>query len=73
MKKLGKLNINSEKLMKNEELTTMRGGYGGYGGCGCVCYDWNYQLIGAVSGQDALSCNPACLQYFGHGFGNWSC
>ena len=33
MKKLNKLQINSEKLMKNEELTTLRGGYGGYGAC----------------------------------------
>jgi hypothetical protein len=28
MKKLNKLQINSEKLMKNEELITLRGGYG---------------------------------------------
>ena len=28
MKKLNKLQINSEKLMKNEELVTLRGGYG---------------------------------------------
>jgi hypothetical protein len=28
MKKLNKLQINSEKLMKNEELATIRGGYG---------------------------------------------
>jgi hypothetical protein len=29
MKKLGKLQINSEKIMKNEELITLRGGYAG--------------------------------------------
>lgn len=29
MKKLNKLQINSERLMKNEELITLRGGYGG--------------------------------------------
>jgi hypothetical protein len=28
MKKLNKLQINPERLMKNEELTTLRGGYG---------------------------------------------
>lgn len=28
MKKLNKLQINSEKLMKNEELVIIRGGYG---------------------------------------------
>lgn len=27
MKKLGRLNLNSEKLMKNEELLALRGGY----------------------------------------------
>ncbi len=49
MKKLKKLQINHEKLMKNEELVTLRGGYD-YN-C-CICYDgqtpmgymaaWNY-------------------------------
>jgi len=29
MKKINKLQINAEKLMKNEELVTLRGGYGG--------------------------------------------
>lgn len=36
MKKLNKLQINSEKLMKNEELVTLRGGYGGVG-CNTGC------------------------------------
>jgi hypothetical protein len=27
MKKIGKLNINPEKVMKNEELLTLKGGY----------------------------------------------
>ena len=30
MKKLNKLCINTEKLMKNDELITLRGGYGSY-------------------------------------------
>ena len=42
MKKLNKLQINSEKLMNNEELISLKGGYGsiacyafgGFGGCG---------------------------------------
>jgi natural product precursor len=29
MKKLNKLQINSEKIMKNEELIALKGGYGG--------------------------------------------
>jgi natural product precursor len=36
MKKLNKLQINSEKLMKNEELVTLRGGYGAEF-CGVQC------------------------------------
>jgi natural product precursor len=35
MKKLGKLQFNSEKVMKNEELTTLRGGYNGTRGLNC--------------------------------------
>ena len=34
MKKINKLHVNSERLMKNEELITLRGGYGG-----AQCYD----------------------------------
>lgn len=30
MKKLNKLQINSDRLMKNEELMTISGGYGSY-------------------------------------------
>jgi len=36
MKKLTKLNINPEKVMKNEELVALRGGYGG-GGSSWYC------------------------------------
>lgn len=35
MKKLGKLNINPEKVMKNEELKALRGGYGS-----TICYEF---------------------------------
>lgn len=31
MKKLGKLSINPDRVMKNEELVNLRGGYSGYG------------------------------------------
>lgn len=36
MKKLGKLSINPEKLMKSEELVNLRGGYGGSCGPGFI-------------------------------------
>lgn len=39
MKKLGKLTINPEKVIKNEELVNLRGGYDGYGSgtSNCTC------------------------------------
>jgi len=43
MKKLGKLSINSEKVIKNEELVNLRGGSGSYV---CVCCS-----IGNVGGN----------------------
>ena len=69
MKKLNKLQINHEKLMKNEELITLRGGYDGYC-CTCTingihmaatgtwdCY-WNCAAIG--SGSTWLPCQNSC-------------
>jgi natural product precursor len=35
MKKLGKLTINPEKAIKNEELVNLKGGYPSYN---CYCY-----------------------------------
>jgi hypothetical protein len=64
------LQINSEKIMKNEELVTLRGGYDG---CHCICYNWEFQVVGAVGGEvNTLTCNPLCLEFFGHRFGNCS-
>jgi hypothetical protein len=40
MKKLSKLSINPSKVMKNEELVNLKGGYnGGYGGLCESCED----------------------------------
>lgn len=33
MKKIGKLSINPEKVIKNDELVNLRGGYGGDTSC----------------------------------------
>jgi hypothetical protein len=55
MKKLNKLQINSEKLMKNEELITLRGGYGN--DCYCMC-DGGGHIAGATG---SLDCNSLCL------------
>jgi len=39
MKKLGKLSISPEKIMKNEDLINMKGGYDGYD-CGPGYWTW---------------------------------
>lgn len=46
MKTLRKLNINSEKLMKNEELITLRGGYGTCYYCRAFNNEWLGTLYG---------------------------
>jgi hypothetical protein len=51
MKKLSKLSINPSKVMKNEELVNLKGGYGGYDGGYdgeiCVC-SGDYGIIGNI-------------------------
>lgn len=37
MKKLGKLSINPEKVLENEKLVTLKGGYVGEGFFKCTC------------------------------------
>ncbi len=59
MKKLNKLQINSERIMKNEELITLRGGYGvvscRIGGTQC----WSGDATNC--GSDAVKkCNENC-------------
>jgi len=39
MKKLGKLTIDAEKMIKNKELVNLKGGYGGGGSITCECKD----------------------------------
>jgi len=54
MKKLGKITINPEKVIKNEELINLRGGtYGGSGCCSCT--------ILFYSGEELTQ--PACNNY----------
>jgi len=61
MKKLNKLCINSEKLMKDEELMTLRGGYGyvccynGQDPCG----SWYCGLVGSCGMADD-ACDKMC-------------
>jgi len=49
MKKIGKLSINSEKVIKNEELVNLRGEYGGSGvDCYCVDFFGTVHLTGTI-------------------------
>jgi natural product precursor len=72
MKKLNKLQINSEKLMKNEELIALRGGYGT--NC-CACYDSiHYGLVGHIPNSSQINCNTDCVSYYGWDItGAWEC
>ena len=66
MKKLGKLQISPEKLMKNEELIALRGGYGVELWC---LADWPTCIINAPGScdwtyNDAV-CRAQCPNYIG--------
>lgn len=39
MKKIGKITINPEKVIKNKELVNLKGSYGGGGSIQCYCKD----------------------------------
>jgi hypothetical protein len=67
MKKLNKLQIKSEKLMKNEDLITLRGGYDG--NC-CECH-----VVGGSTyyiQSTPTACNSDCYAQYG-GWGVWQC
>jgi natural product precursor len=61
MKKLTKLNINPEKVMKSEELITLRGGYGsGY----CTCRDDDDNILDGWFMEDCDYCYTLCRMVF---------
>jgi hypothetical protein len=61
MKKLGKLTISPEKIMKNEELINLQGGYDDHDRCGTCTYQ--YGTVGCVRNTGG-GCNcPVGLQY----------
>ena len=68
MKKLGKLSINPEKVIKNEELVNLRGGCDGYGdndeiACWCLDKDSGVILGPAVYGG-WYSQDEACRELY---------
>jgi natural product precursor len=70
MKKLNKLEINTEKVMKNEELVSLRGGYGG--AC-CICANNTYPYaIGAMAASNSTECRLNCISA-GYDTSRWDC
>ena len=69
MKKLNKLQISQERLIKGKDLEMLRGGYD----CVCVCYSWEGELLGVIGGIEAQYCFPKCNEHFGHSYGDWQC
>jgi hypothetical protein len=72
MKKLGKLSINPSKVMKNEELVNLKGGYGGgYDGPCCMCTR-GVEIIGYIVGSSESECPTDCKTlYGGSANGGW--
>ena len=63
MKTLGKLHINPDKIMKNDELMALRGGYGGELWClahGPTCI---FQVGGCSYPGSENICRQACPDY----------
>ena len=69
MKTLGKLNINSKKLMKNEELITLKGGYGG---CCCWCTTSQGSFGGCMAAGNPSDCRVNCI-LAGFTSSRWDC
>jgi natural product precursor len=63
MKKIGKISINPEKVIKNEELVKLNGGYGEP--CTCTCINLNTNTcIGYVYAETG-DCNLECGTLYG--------
>jgi hypothetical protein len=58
MKRLGKIEIKSEKIIKDEELLILRGGYGI---CTCECHRGQFVPLGYLL-TDGQSCADACIE-----------
>jgi len=75
MKRLNKLQINSEKLIKNDELITLRGGDYGGGPCTCLCYNIFVNppiYYGYLLSEDG-DCPKDCRDAFGGWLTTGSC
>jgi len=72
MKKLGRVTINSEKVISNKELVSLRGGYGDTG-C-CECFDMENIVLGYVAASTKDDCDTDCeASYPGTWSSEWNC
>jgi hypothetical protein len=73
MKKLGKLNIDPSKVMKNEELVNLKGGYGG-GYTTEGCFYCHIVYWGDHPGGEGWCCGQpsaqACVEAISGHYGN---
>lgn len=70
MKKLNRLQIDTGKMIRDEELVRLKGGY--EGAC-CTCHAWSGTVIGHIYGSSIWGCNNDCFYAMGTGFGTWDC
>lgn len=61
MKTLGKLKINSEKMLKNEELVNLKGGYGGAESHFARCGNSWHECIFPIN--DCAKVNQECTDH----------
>jgi hypothetical protein len=71
MKKLKKLEINSEKLMKNAELLALRGGYSGP--CTCLCWDKTTYVNHGYLVSETGNCPSDCDDVWPNSTGSCQC
>jgi hypothetical protein len=57
MKNVDKFNISPEKILKNDELSKLRGGVN------CICRNSSGQIVAAGSAQNAGECDAMCDAY----------
>lgn len=60
MKTLGKISINPDKILKNDELINLQGG-----GCDCTCFDPYYMFCYGYLYSPEANCIGDCNYVFG--------
>jgi hypothetical protein len=70
MKKINKLLIAPERLIKHEELSKISGGYDA---C-CMCYGgFPIERTGYMLGTTHYNCDSTCREVSGNWYGIWEC